>query len=58
VPTPAPVPEWQAIALEFEPWWDRLTVVEDGTMLNTVSFFAQRYLEHASGNMVTAGARS
>ncbi len=58
VPTPAPVPDWQVIASELEPWWDRLTVVEDGTILNTVSFFAQRYLEHTSDNLVRAGSAS
>jgi uncharacterized protein YkwD len=57
-PTPVPVPDWQVIASELEPWWSRLTVVEDGTILNSVSYFAQRYLQHTSGSLVTAGAGS
>jgi len=57
-PTPVPVPDWQVIAGELEPWWSRLTVVEDGTILNSVSYFAQRYLQHTSGSLVAAGASS
>jgi hypothetical protein len=53
-----PVPDWQVIAGELEPWWSRLTVVEDGTILNSVSYFAQRYLQHTSGSLVTAGVTS
>jgi hypothetical protein len=57
-PTPVPVPDWQVIATELKPVWSKLTVVEDGTILESVSFFAQRYLEYTSGNLVSAGVPS
>jgi hypothetical protein len=52
-PTPAPVPSFEVIASQLAPWWERLTLAEGADMLNSVSFFAQRYLEHTTGSFVS-----
>ncbi len=56
-PTPAPavsrMPQWWEIALQVRPWWDRLTVVEkDDSILQTVSYWAERSLEYKGANLV------
>jgi uncharacterized protein YkwD len=58
-PTPEPqliqagLPSWWQIAVQVQPWWDRLTVVErDGAVLRTVSYMAERYLEFKTANLV------
>jgi len=57
VPTPAPTPpSVDEIVSELEPWWDELTIVDsDGSLLRSVSYFAQRYLEQqAAGDFVSS----
>lgn len=58
-PTQAPTkaPRWQDIATEERPWWDRLTVVgQDGSVLRSVSYLAERYLERKSAQVLSGGA--
>jgi hypothetical protein len=47
------VPSFEVIASQLAPWWERLTLAESADMLNSVSFFAQRYLEHTTGSFVS-----
>ena len=62
-PTPAPTPEpqliqaglpsWWQIAVQVQPWWEQLAVVgRDGSVLRTVSYMAERYLEFKTANLV------
>ncbi len=58
-PAPTKAPRWQDIATEVRPWWDRLTVVgQDGSVLRSVSYLAERYLERRSSQMLSNGASS
>ena len=58
-PAPTKAPRWQDIATEVRPWWDRLTVVgQDGSVLRSVSFLTERYLERRSAQAQSNGASS
>ena len=52
-PAPTEAPRWQDIASEVRPWWDRLTVVgKDGSVLRSMSYLAERYLERRTSRLV------
>ncbi len=56
-PAPTKAPRWQDIATEVRPWWDRLTVVgQDGSVLRSVSYLAERYRERRSAQPLSNGA--
>jgi hypothetical protein len=59
VPTPSPTPvsppQWEEIASQVAPWWQRLMVVEaDGSLLRSVSYMAETYLETTTTDFVLA----
>jgi uncharacterized protein YkwD len=52
-PVPTKAPRWQDIATLARPWWDRLSVVsQDGSVLRSLSYLSERYLERRSARRV------
>jgi hypothetical protein len=48
-----PPPQWEEIASQVQPWWQQLMVVEgDGSLLRSVSYMAQTYLEITGAGLV------
>jgi hypothetical protein len=48
-------PAWWEIAFQVRPWWRHLSVLEtDGSVLRTVSYMAERYLD-AGGEAFVGG---
>lgn len=46
-------PRWWQIAAQVRTWWDRLTLVDtEHSVLQTVSYLAQKYLEIRGGNFI------
>ena len=55
-PVPTKAPRWQDIATLARPWWDQLTVVSrDGSVLRSVSYLAERYMEGNRARLGQAG---
>jgi uncharacterized protein YkwD len=58
-PTGTPVPTTalrrQDVAAGARPWWDRLTVIgQDGSVLRSFSYLAERYLERKSAKLASS----
>jgi hypothetical protein len=50
-----PLPQWEEIASQVAPWWQQLMIVEgDGSLLRSVSYMAETYLEITNANLVAS----
>lgn len=55
-PAPTPAPRWQDIAPGVRPWWDQLTVVgPDGSVLRSISYLSERFLERKAAHVLSQG---